>query len=355
MAGSQQLATFAGKMSTKYGREKITNGPPPVIVSTGSVAMDRALRIGGYQLGRVYEVLGPKDSGKSTLGIAGMVSFAEAFPDRGYCYINMENTFDPARSTAMGLDCSAAAMRSGRWAPMMPEHSEDVSDMARDYCGSGLYSIIVVDSIGAMESDRVLGKDAAKAADAVGRNAKIITQMTKALSTMARLNNCTIVLINQPRANIGGFGGNDVSAGPKAMQHSTTAKIEMRGLGGEDDVRKLKLPGEEDLITVSIRTRMRVTRMKNGLPGRVAESFVNRVATAEFGPPGFDVADEYITVGVREKVISLGGAWYTLPDGSRFQGRDKLARHLRENPDARKAIRGAIVFDTPTDILEGDA
>lgn len=354
--GSRSLSDFAAKMTGKYGDVKISNGPPPVIVSTGSLALDWALRVGGFQVGRIYEILGPKDSGKSTLGIAAMIEYLKTFGDRGACYLNMESTFDPWRATAMGLDCSGAAIKSGRWAPLLPQDSEEVSTMARDYCTSGMYSIIVVDSIGAMESSRVLlAKDAEKGADAVGRNAKVITQMTKVLSTHARLNQCTVLLINQPRANIGGFGG-DISAGPKAMQHSTTAKIEMKALGSREggDIRSLKLPGEPVEVDVSIRTRMRVTRMKNGIPGRVGESFVNRVATAEYGAPGFDTADEHLTLGVRERIIRLGGAWYTFPDGERANGKAAAQAYLRANPDACKAIRAEIPFDTPTDPAEGD-
>jgi recombination protein RecA len=354
--GSRSLAAFADKMSAKYGGVKISNGPPPVIVSTGSVALDYALRIGGFQLGRIYEILGPKDSGKSTLGIAAIIEYLKRFGERGACYVNMENTFDPRRATAMGLDCSDAAIKSGRWAPLLPQSSEEASDMARDYCMSGAYSIIVVDSIGAMESARVLDKTAEKAADAVGRNAKIITQMTKALSTHARLNDCTVLLINQPRANIGGMGG-DISAGPKAMQHSTTAKIEMKALGSREDgdIRSLKMEGDKDPVDVSIRSRMRVTRLKNGIAGRVAEAYINRIATEEYGAPGFDTADEYLTIGVRLKAIAQGGAWYTFPDGERANGKAAAAAYLRTNPDARKAIRAAITFDVPTEILEGDS
>lgn len=355
MSGSRSLAAFATKIQSTYGAERISNGPPPVVVPTGSASLDWALRIGGWQLGRVYEIFGPKDAGKSTLSIASLIEHARMFPDRGVAYINMEQTFDPRRATRMGLDCSDKAMADGRWFPMLPEHSEHVSDMARDLVGSGYISCVVVDSIGAMESDRTLNKTAEKAADAVGRNAKIITIMNKALATLARLNQCTVLLVNQPRAPVGSMMSNDVSAGPKHMQHATTSKIEMRGLGGEDNVRLLKdLPGEVEAQIVSSRSRAKVSRLKNGLPGRVAEFYVNRIGTDEYGPPGIDTADEYITLAVRERVVVQGGAYYTLPDGTKTQGRIAFARYLRENPDALKVIRAALPFDVPTDPLEDD-
>lgn len=342
------LAAHAAAMRSKYGEERISNGPAPVVVPSGSVALDWALRVGGFQLGRVYEIIGPPGAGKSTLAIAAMIEHARMFPDRGYCYLNMESTFDPKRATRMGLDCSDAALAEGRWAPMLPEHSEHVSDMARDQVGSGLMSIVTVDSIGAMESDRTLGKTAEKAADAVGRNAKIITQMTKALATMARLNQCTVLLVNQPRAPVGSMMSRDVSSGPKLVQHATTAKIEMQPLGGEENVRTLTLPDEDDPQLVSIKTRLRVPRLKTGLPGRVGESYVNRIGTDLYGPPGFDQADELITLANRRGIVERGGAWYTLPNGDKFQGRDAFAAAIRSDEGIRKMLRDAIPFEKAT-------
>lgn len=347
-AAASKLAKFAETMQTRYKPERITNGLPPVIIPSGSVSTDWALRCGGFQEGRLYEIVGPKDSGKSSLAIAAMVQFLRFYPDRGVSYVNMENTFDPRRATQMGLDCSDAAIKAGRWMPMLPENSEHVSDMARAVVASDVMSLVVVDSIGAMESAKTLGKDADAAAVAVGRNAKIITQMCKALSTDARLHRCTVILINQPRANIGGMGG-DISAGPKLLEHSTTVKIQMRAKFGEDDVRKLKLPGEDEPDVVSHKVVAKVARMKNGMPGRAAEFFMNRVATPAYGPPGVDQVDEYVTIGIKAGAITQKGAWYVLPDGTQKQGRIRFTTFLRNNPKYLDGIREAIVFDAPTD------
>jgi RecA/RadA recombinase len=349
--GSRALEAFAARMAGKYGPEKISNGPPAIIVPTSSVYIDWALRVGGLQLGRVYEILGPKDSAKSTLGIGAMIQHLLMFENRGVGYVNLEGTFDPKRSTAMGLDCSKAAKKAGRWFPMLADTSEEASDMSRDLIASGLVSCIVIDSIGAMESKRVLDKTAEKAADDGRRNASVITKLTKALSTGARNNQCTVILINQPRANQTGMGG-DVSAGPKAMQHSTTAKIEMRPQLGEEDTRKIKADGDPTPELVSHKVVARVSRMKNGLAGRVAEPWVNRVASVPYGPPGWDDADSYLTIGTRENIIKLGGSYYTFPDGERVNGRLAAAAYLRANPDACKAIRAEIRFDAPTDPAE---
>lgn len=344
------LAAFSAQMHSRYGGHRIANGPPPVIVPTSSVNLDKALRVGGWQEGRVYEVIGPKDSGKSSLVIGSIISFLRLFPDRGAAYVNIEGTFDPARATEMGLDCSDEAIRSGRWAPLLPASTEEASDMARDYCASGFYGMIVVDSVGGMESWKVLEKSASE--DTMGKNAQVITKMTKHLSTLARLHRCTVLLVNQQRANFSQYGGPQ-SAGPMAMQYSTTAKVEMSMRGAEGDVRKLKLPGDEEAVAVSQRHVARVSRAKNALPGRSAQFFINKVGTPQYGPPGIDAADEFLTMGTAQGLIKLGGAWYTFANGDRANGRDKATAYLRDNPEVMNQIREALDFDAPVDELEG--
>jgi recombination protein RecA len=339
-------------MISRYGEKRVANKADAVIIPTGSFNLDRALRVGGWQEGRVYEIVGPKDSGKSSLVIASMVSFLAQFPDRGAAYVNIENTFDPERATEMGLDCSKEAIASGRWAPLLPANSEEASDLARDYCASGFYSVIVVDSIGGMESQRVLDKSASE--DTMGKNAQVITKMTKHLSTLARLNKCTVLLVNQQRANFSQYGGPQ-SAGPLAMQYSTTAKItmSMRSSAEGGDIRKLKLPGDDEPVAVSQRHVAKVDRMKNGLAGRSAQIFINKVSTGQYGPAGIDLADEYLTVGAAQKIIKLAGSHYTFPDGGRANGQAKGALYLREHPEVMKEIREAVDFEAPVDELEG--
>lgn len=353
-AGARNLSAAAAAIRKKYGAQRTTQVREHVIVPTGSLALDWALRVGGFEQGKVYEIYGAKDAGKTTLMISSMTQHQLMFPDRGVAYLSMEDTFDEDRAAAMGLMCSEEDEEAGRWMITYPEHSEHVSDMARDLIVGGFFSVVVVDSIGAMESDRTLGKKAEDAADQVGRNAKIITQMNKALATLARVHKCAVLLVNQPRANPGSPSPADVSAGPKHMQHVTVSKLEMKGLGGADDVRLLRLPGEVEDLKVSIKTRINIPRLKNGLPGRVAEVYLNRVGTDQFGPPGFDVADEALSLGTKLKVIGLGGSYYTLPDGERVNGKAAALAYLRENPAVVKMVRDSILFDKPTDVLDDE-
>lgn len=340
---TQALAAFAGKMASKYGEAKVSNDPPPVIVPTGILSLDWALRVGGWQLGRLYELVGQKDSAKSLTAILAMREHRRMFPDKGVAYVNMEKTFEVPWARLNGLDCSNEARLAGTWAPLQADTSEEASDMARDYIGSGLVSCLVIDSIGGMESAKVLDLEAGK--DTMGKNAQVITKLTKALAGLAHKHGCTVLLINQHRANMSGFGG-DISAGPKAMQYATTAQLKMSARGEEGSVRLVTEDGAQQ--KAGQRFRAQVPRMKNGAPGRQAEWFVMNRATEKFGPAGLDVADDVVSVGVRVGAIEQGGGGvYTLPGGQKVKGKPAIADLLRTDPEAMASVRAAMKFDTP--------
>jgi recombination protein RecA len=198
--------------------------------------------------------------------------------------------------------------------------------------------MVVVDSIGAMESKANLDKEAAKAQP--GKNAQVITRMCKHLSSLARDFRVTVILVNQLRANFGGMGG-DVSAGPREMQHSTTTRVIMSG-GRQEPVKMQFTPGEDPEI-VSRQFRGRVTRSKAVPPGRVAEFWVNNRYTADYGPAGINVIDEYVSAGVRLGVIDQGGGGiYTLPGGIKAKGRKAVIEKLRGDEALRAAVRTSI-------------
>lgn len=348
MSGSRQLANFAAKLAKDYGPEQapLDADPDVVIVPTGSVALDWALRLGGWRQGRIYEIIGVKDAGKSSLVLTGAAIHQRIFPDRGVAYLDIEKTFEPPWATALGVDCSKKARREGRWIHLFPKDSESASDMARDNASSGLVSLIIVDSVGGMESKKAFDKDAAKAQ--VGSNSQVITRMSKALATLARNNDATILLVNQYRANVGVPMGGDVSAGPKAMQHATTAKVEMAQVFREGATpREAEFYGAKEIT--GRMSRARVSRMKTGAPSRVAEFWINTQPTEKYGPQGIDSGDEYLQTGLKVGAIQQQpGGYYAMPGGERFHGKDALLSKLRSEQSARDEVRAAIPFEKPS-------
>jgi recombination protein RecA len=329
-----ELDKFRAGLARTYGDRlaPVPDEPAPYqVVSTGSLTLDWALRLGGWIRGRIHEVVGAPDSAKTTLVINGMAAAVRADPRKGIGYIDLEGTFDDAWAIANGLDLAYVEH-------LYAENSETASNQALSLCRSGLFSMVVVDSIGAMESRLALEKDAKETLP--GRNAQVVTRMCKALGSLTRNTGTTVILVNQLRANFGGMGG-DVSAGPKEMQHSTTTRVAMTG--GRQEPMKMQFYPGEDAEIVCRQFRGRVTRSKAVPPGRVAEFWVNNRPTGEYGPAGINTVDEYVSVGIRLGVIEQdGGGNYTILGREKTKGRGNVLKLLRGDEGLRAAVREGI-------------
>lgn len=269
----------------------------------------------------------------STLMINSMVQAQLAYPGLAVGYIDIERTWDWQWAVANGLDRSR-----DRFMKLYPEGSEDVSDQMRDMCETGLFSLIVVDSIGGMESKRALSKDAEEYD--VGRNAQIITRMVKNTASLAERHEVAVLFVNQPRANIGSFTGGDISAGPKSFRHSTTIKIKTSRTGIAPLTTGSELRKEE----VGVQIRAKVDRSKVAPSGPAAEFWIMKKDTPQYGPIGIDRADEAVTVGVLLGVIRQGGGNYTLPGLEKpIKGKDAVKEYLRVTPEALAEVRAQII------------
>lgn len=348
MASGKQsaLSRFAETMARQHGDKRA--GPVahrPVFVSTGVLSLDHALRRGGWPAARMVELVGPPDTGKTLIAITSMREQMTAFPDKGVAYIDMEKTFDYDWAMLNGLDCSEQAEKEGRWQHKHPMDSEDASDMARACCHSGLFSIVVVDSIGGMESRKAfIGpkdqlQEAAK--ELVANNAKVITRMVKHLAALAYESGTTILLVNQPRPVVGSTVSlPDTSAGPRAMQHATTIRVATKK-GAHAPV-KVKFDPDEDAETVAVQVEARITRSKLFPPGGTAEFWINNRATNERGPAGVDMLEEYVRIGLRTGVIRRNGAYYQIPTAPQVKSRENMVAQVREKPQLLEVIRQKI-------------
>ena len=116
---------------------------PYEVISTGSLTLDYRLSVGGYVEGRLVEIWGPDGVGKTTLSIMGMREAQKKHPDKMVAFIDMEQKFDKAWAATHGVDL-------GRLYLYTPETAEDVADAMKELCSSGLVSMVVLDSVGAM-------------------------------------------------------------------------------------------------------------------------------------------------------------------------------------------------------------
>jgi recombination protein RecA len=320
------MKKFRQKLDSRYGARLTTLVENPVqyeIISTGSITLDLATGVGGLVRGRTHEFVGPPGVCKTTLSILAAAEH-QRVTKKAVGWIDMEQSFDFEWAASLGLDTSERMLTH-----IYPDDAEDVSDMLKMMSQSELYGIIVIDSIGGMESRKAFEKDA----DGVtmGRNAQVITRMVKLAASEARKNNITVLYINQLRANLSGMAGAaDIAAGPKALQYNTTMSIKLyrKGSSKGDTVQKIGSGDDEHEI------------------GRV---FVAKVMRSRVSPQGKQAA----VVGIRTGVIKVGGAYYTPPGYEKgLNGRPRLVAALKKDPVTVELIRKealALVADTITE------
>jgi recombination protein RecA len=332
-ANDRALAEFEARMEKSYGAGRLTTASsiiPYKVIPTGSLTFDDALGVGGVMCGRLHEWWGQDGIGKTSMAMLTMAQAQRFYPDKLVAHINVEHKLDLPWMGTLGVD-------RNRCKVFTPDTAEDVADAMKDIIRSGLFSICVLDSIGAMIPEKETEKDAGDAT--VGLQAKIVTRMVKLAAGEAAKNDTAIIFINQVRANISAYGKATTTGGGWALRHSTTTKVEFKRTGKEPY--KAKVGGED--IQVGHEIAAKVERNGVAPAYRTAMiSFFNQT-TAKYGKVGVDQADEAVVLGIRRGVIAQTGGWYTMSTGERINGVDKVVAHLRDHPDEIEDIRERII------------
>lgn len=335
---STSMKQFRNALGKRYGDKRMQPVERLVkheIISTGSLALDVAMRTGGWVRGRTHELIGPPGVCKSTLSALTAAEHQKA-TDLAVGWIDMEQSFDGNWARSLGVDLS-----EGKFLHIYPDDSEDVADMNKLMATSELFSLIVIDSIGGMESRKAFEKDAEDVV--MGKNAQVITKMVKNAAALARRNNITVIYVNQLRANLSGMGM-DIPAGPRALGYNTTFSVRLSRKGGLADTTTRTVKAGDEKEEVGRRYVAKVQRSRVSPPGKQDEFWLLNQPTAEYGPIGIDRADEAMNIGVRLGVIEQEGAYYTLPGtDTRVHGRPATTEKLREYPELIEKIRGDVL------------
>lgn len=312
---------------------------PYEVVSTGSLELDLAMGCGGYVVGRITEMHGPEGTAKTTMATIAAANFQVAYPQRLVGWIDMERTFDDSWAQDHGVNLHRNVFRRTR-----PKTAEDVADMAARMIGSGLFSLVVLDSVGGMISDAEMDKKADEAT--VANVARVVTRMVKQSAVRGDDNRTSLLIINQARAAIGaGPRASTTTTGGFALKHVSTHKLRNRrtalaaySLGKGADEREV---GFELAVTVE--------KNKVAQPRRVATFGLFNADTDQYGPIGVDRASEALSLGIRYGIIEQqGGGYYQLPtpegaDPARIRGRDSALDVLRSDPDLVESLRAQVL------------
>lgn len=308
-----QIERQFGKGSImKLGSQPILDVP---VISTGSIALDLALGIGGLPRGRVTEVYGPESSGKTTLALHAV---ANAQKQGGIAaFIDAEHALDIAYAKKLKVNCNDLLVAQ----PDTGEQALEITDML---IRSGAIDVIVIDSVAALvpraEIEGEMGDSH------MGLQARLMSQALRKLTGSISKTMTSLIFINQIRMKIGVvFGNPETTTGGNALKFYSSVRLEIRRSTAIKD-------GQE--ITGN-RTRVKVVKNK------LAPPFKNAEFDIMYGE-GISRTGEIIDIGVETGVIDKSGSWYSY-NGERIgQGRENVKSFLQDNKDLLETLSDTI-------------
>lgn len=274
-------------------------------ISTGALALDLALGVGGLPRGRIVEVFGPESSGKSTLALHVV---AEAQRNGGICaYIDAEHALDPVYAKAIGVDIDALLISQ-------PDNGEQALEIADALIRSGALDVLVIDSVAALTPRAEIEGEMGDSH--VGLQARLMSQALRKLTANLNRSNTIAVFINQLREKIGVmYGSPEVTPGGRALKFYASVRLDIRRIESIKDATDI----------VGNRTRVKVVKNKVAPPFQQAEFDIM------YGK-GISREGSILDVGVDLGIVKKAGAWYTYEGEQLGQGRENVKAYIAENP-----------------------
>ena len=285
------------------------------VVSSGSLALDSALGVGGYPRGRVVEIYGPESSGKTTFALHAIAEVQKAGGTAAF--IDAEHALDPAYAAKLGADTDELLVSQ-------PDTGEQALEIAEALVRSGAIDILVVDSVAALvpraEIEGEMGDSH------VGLQARLMSQALRKLSGAINTTKTIAIFINQIREKVGVmFGNPEVTPGGRALKFYSTIRLEVRR--GET----IKL-GTEIVGNVA---KIKVVKNKVAPPFKAVEVDVM------YGE-GVSKQGEILDLAVDYNIIEKSGSWYSYNGEKMGQGRENAKLFLKENPFIMEEIADLI-------------
>ncbi len=298
-----QIERQFGKGSImKLGGQVLANVP---VISTGSLALDRALGVGGVPRGRVTEIFGSESSGKTTLALH---IVAEAQKRDGIAaFIDAEHALDVKYAKKLGVNCDDLLVSQ-------PDTGEQALEITEVLVRSGAMDVVVIDSVAALVPRAEIEGEMGDAH--MGLQARLMSQALRKLTACISKSMTAVVFINQIRMKIGVmFGNPETTPGGNALKFYSSVRLDIRKIGNIKDGQEL----------VGSRARVRVVKNKVAPPFKEAEFDIM------YGD-GISTTGDLLDMGVQTDVIEKSGAWYCFDKERIGQGRENAKDFLREHP-----------------------
>ncbi len=283
--------------------------------SSGSIALDIALGVGGYPKGRIVEIYGPESSGKTTFALH---AIAEIQKNGGRAaFIDAEHALDPVYAKNLGVDLDNLLLSQ-------PDTGEQALDICEALVKSGVIDLIVIDSVAALVPQAEIEGEMGDAH--VGLQARLMSQALRKLSGVLNKTKTTAIFINQLREKVGIlFGNPETTPGGRALKFYSTVRLE---------VRRAEQIKQGDKV-IGNKTNVKVVKNK------VAPPFRTCVLDIMYGE-GVSKEGEIVDLASEVGILEKSGAWYAYNGEKIGQGKENVKLLLKENTDLRDELESKI-------------
>jgi recombination protein RecA len=280
-------------------------------ISTGSLALDLALGIGGLPRGRVVEIYGPESSGKTTLTLQVIAQCQRAGGTAAF--VDAEHALDPAYAGRLGVNVDDLLVSQ----PDTGEQALEITDML---VRSSAVDVVIVDSVAALTPKAEIEGEMGDSH--MGLQARLMSQALRKLTANIKRSNTLVIFINQIRMKIGVmFGNPETTTGGNALKFYASVRLDIRRTGSIKN-------GDE---VVGSETRVKVVKNKVAPPFKQAEFDI-------LYNEGISREGELIEIGVQQGIVDKAGAWFSYNGQKIGQGKDNTRQFLKEHPEMANEI-----------------
>ena len=316
----QLLSEALKQIEKQYGKGSIMKlGDRPTVdvdvISSGSLAIDYCLGVGGFPKGRIIEIYGPESSGKTTLALQ---AIAECQKNGGKAaFIDAEHAIDPKYAKALGVDIDELILSQ-------PDSGEQALEITEVLVKSGAIDLIVIDSVAALVPQAEL--DGEMGDQNVGLHARLMSKAMRKLAGAMSSYNCAAIFINQLREKVGiMFGNPETTTGGRALKFYSTIRLEVR--------KSEALKNGTEIIGNKVNVKV----AKN----KVAAPFKTASVEIYYGE-GISHLSEVISLGTDLGIIEKSGAWFSYNGEKIGQGKEAVRTYLKNNPEIDLTITETI-------------
>ncbi len=280
-------------------------------VSSGSLALDIALGIGGYPRGRVVEVFGPESSGKTTLALHAIAAIQREGGTAAF--IDAEHALDLQYARKLGVNTEELLVSQ-------PDYGEQALEIADMLVRSGAIDVVVIDSVAALVPKAELEGDMGDSH--VGLQARLMSQALRKLTGSLHKSHCLMVFINQLRMKIGVmFGSPETTTGGNALKFYASVRLRVARIGA---IKEAGRAGQDPSV-VGNRTRVKIVKNKMAPPFREVEFDIL------YGK-GICRSGDVLDLATNGGIVDKSGSWFSFQGERIGQGREKVRNYLEQTP-----------------------